>query len=155
MTQPLHPGDPERWIGSGTEHSHQVALFAALKQYEDVCPALKWAHAIPNGGSRGDQQSAKIVGGQLKAEGVKKGVCDVHWPYPQWGFHGLMVEMKRPGQLKATSPEQDEYIAYLREQGYWVDVCDNWAKAFVLFANYGKFVIEPSRGWMPPAHYLR
>lgn len=151
----MHPGDPDRLVGAGTEHDHQVALFCAVSQYYEECPALKWLHAVPNGGSRGDsRESAKIIGGQMKAEGVRKGILDIHWPYPQWGFHGLMIEMKKPGQIRATTREQDEYMEYLRAQGFWCDVCDNWAKAFVLLANYGKFVIEPSKGWMPAAHWL-
>lgn len=46
-------------------------------------PALEWFHAIPNGGSRGDDdKSRKIRGAQLKAEGVRQGVADTFLPWP-------------------------------------------------------------------------
>lgn len=98
---------PEVLSKAGTEHAHQVALFAwcAVAAYlgfdaaDDMAAygnadkmaayrasaqpvyGLNWYHAIPNGGARGDDKaSAMIRGGQLKAEGVKSGVSDTLLP---------------------------------------------------------------------------
>ncbi len=80
-------------LAKDSEHSQQVALFAwcavAKLHGFDVAdaydagaklpapdplrpvavPALEWFHAIPNGGSRGDDEKSRAIrGGQLKAE---------------------------------------------------------------------------------------
>jgi len=102
---------PHTLSKSGTEHAHQVAVFAYravayLHGFEVAnawcdtgmlpkpteeglkspkVPALEWLHAIANGGSRGDNaQSRAIRGGALKAEGVKPGVSDLFLPWPVW-----------------------------------------------------------------------
>jgi len=89
---------------------------------------LEWLHAIPNGGRR-DGFTAAL----MKAEGVKKGICDVFLPMTCRAFAGLYIEMKRPkakGQRNgATSDVQNEFIAYARRQGYAVSVCFDWLAA--------------------------
>ena len=141
-------GDPSTFAKSGTEHGHQVALFAALAQYVASYPQLAWAHAIPNGGSRGDgARSAMIQGATMKAEGAKAGVLDIHWPLAAHGFHGLMIEMKRPG-IRKGSKEQIEYAGYLNANGYCTRLCDHWAQAFRVFQWYGQLIGE--KGWILP-----
>lgn len=68
--------------------------------------------AIPNGGYRARSTAAK-----LKAEGVSRGVPDLFVPQCN-----LWVEMKRVkgGRL---SPEQRDWIEYLRKVGNTVLVC--------------------------------
>ena len=68
--------------------------------------------AIPNGGFRARSTAAK-----LKAEGVSRGVPDLFVPECN-----LWVEMKRVkgGRL---SPEQRDWIEYLRKVGNTVLVC--------------------------------
>ncbi len=100
-------------------------------------PALERLYAIPNGGYRD-----KITAGKLKAEGVKRGVPDICLPLPMqhqlagrspFGYCGLYVELKRPKtttqRAGTTSPEQDDWIAYLRGAGYAVSVVFNWRDA--------------------------
>lgn len=141
-------GDPSGYAKSGTEHGHQVALFAGLAQYVASNPALEWMHAVPNGGSRGgDKRSAMIQGAQLKAEGAKAGVLDLAWPMPAHGFHGLMIEMKRPG-IFAGSKEQIAYAAYLNANGYCTRLCNHWAQAFRVVEWYGSLIGE--RAWELP-----
>jgi hypothetical protein len=123
---------PDQLAKSGSEHGEQRALFAWLAwaelygfeaAWDDrtyagtwepglvtyAVPELRWCHAIPNGGSRGDdKRSRAIQGGKLKAEGVKPGVLDVFLPVVVRGavsgapeplrciiYAGLYVEMKR------------------------------------------------------------
>src|SRR4051812_7142849 len=91
---------PDQLSKSGTEHAHQVALFAwaAVACYHGFAvanlwaksgvldpqynrrpiPCLKWLHAIHNQG-HGDA----IRGGRAKAEGVRKGIPDIFLPFPR------------------------------------------------------------------------
>ena len=141
--------EPSRLAGA-SEHSHQVALFAALAEVEykarqngceALAEALHWIHAVPNGGARGSDEKggdrlARIRGGQLKAEGVKSGVSDVDIPAARHGYHGFKIEMKAPGKLKGESTEQKAYDAYLASEGYLYAVFDSWEDAFNAIAWY-------------------
>ena len=114
---------PEYIAKAGTEHAHQAALFCwAGAKARTVWPGLKWLYAIPNGGERGMATAAR-----LKAEGVKSGVSDVALAIAQRGYHGLYIEMKKPGGKE--SKEQKEYGAFLKEQGYFYACCDHWELA--------------------------
>jgi hypothetical protein len=139
---------PDQLSRSGSETGHQKALFAwaAVAQNHGFAvannwaktgtitgqsipvPVLRWMHAIPNGGLRDPITAAK-----MKAEGVKKGICDVFLPYPcgdDYGnFHsGLYVEMKKEIGGK-TSPKQEEFIEYAISVGYTVRIARGWREA--------------------------
>lgn len=113
---------PEDYAKAGTEHAHQVALFMWASQNLQYYPELKWMYAIPNGGERN-----VAVAGRLKAEGVKCGVSDICLPVSCMGFHGMYIEMKKPGGRE--SAEQKEFATFLRAQGYYYECCDHWEKA--------------------------
>ena len=141
--------EPSKLAGA-SEHSHQVALFAALAEVEyklrsegrtAEAEVLRWIHAVPNGGARGSDEKggdrlARIRGGQLKAEGVKSGVSDVDIPAARHGYHGFKIEMKAPGKLKGESDEQKKYGAYLANEGYLYAVFDSWLDAYKAIAWY-------------------
>lgn len=91
-----------------TEHEEQREVVRWFRQkYRGVR-----IFAIANGGWRSKATAAK-----LKAEGVSRGVPDLFVPEC-----GLWVEMKRVvgGRL---SPEQRDWIEYLRKVGNTVLVC--------------------------------
>lgn len=139
---------------SGSEHGEQSALFswlaiasrygfkvaddplsytekgyAAANPKSVAMPDLDLIFAIPNGGSRGsDKRSAQIVGSQMKAEGVKRGVSDIFVPIPRHGLHGLFVEMKR-ADGGTVSAEQKTFGAGMQRQGYGFVVCYGWLEA--------------------------
>jgi hypothetical protein len=60
-------------------------------------------------------------------------------------YPGLYIEMKSPGEK--PTPEQHEFIDYVRAQGYQVHVCYSWieaAKIIISYMNlteYGKFFL--------------
>ncbi|WBF76704.1 hypothetical protein PSV3_00002 [Septimatrevirus PSV31] len=152
---------PATLAKSGTEHGHQAAFFAyaavAYLHGFDVAdewsktgklpkrdpdapptvPALEWFHAIPNGGSRGDDdKSRKIRGAQLKAEGVRQGVADTFLPWPVYEpcpadsqimmmkWAGLYIEMKKPTERPKSetakggvSDEQRRFGEYAKRVG--------------------------------------
>lgn len=122
---------PERIAEVQSEHGQQTALFAwaALPETKAMCPGIENMFAIPNGGERNLK-----VASNLKAEGVRAGVADVFLPVPIeqgkhsdiW-YHGLWIEMKF-GSNKPT-PEQNSFLASMREAGYATAVCYTFADA--------------------------
>lgn len=159
---------PATLAKSGTEHAHQTALFAYVavaylhgfdvadewcktgklpKRDPDAppkVPALEWFHAIPNGGSRGDDdKSRKIRGAQLKAEGVRQGVADTFLPWPSGDWHGLYIEMKKPTERPKSetakggvSDEQRRFGEYAKRVGYGWVVCYDWEQAASYLRSY-------------------
>ena len=145
---------PSDLAKSKSEHAHQSALFCFMAMaekhgfaaaYDDKCytqagyahsvygahkpiPELKWLHAIANGGARGDiEKSRAIRGGQLKAEGVKKGVSDISLPVKRGEYSGLYVELKKDGGR--TSKEQADFGEFVMNQGFAFCVCVGWLNA--------------------------
>lgn len=129
------------------------------KHWEDdggreTVPELEWLHAIPNGGRR-DGFTAAL----MKAEGVKKGICDIFLPVPmKWPtndvrYCGFYLELKRPTsgagakrkQKGATSTDQDEFIQYARGIGYAVSVAFGWLAATREVKSYIEAVRATSR----------
>lgn len=162
---------PSQLAKGGKEHGEQVALFAwaavaahrgfsaandeacyskrdVAESYgtQDAILPLKWFHAIPNGGSRGDDEKTRAIrGGQLKAEGVKNGVFDTFWPCPRGRYAGLYIEMKRPalkpknaGSSGGISDEQNEFGEYGHAQGYCMRVAWSWREAANIVEAYWK-----------------
>lgn len=81
--------------------------------------------AIPNGGKRHIGTAMR-----LKKTGVLSGCPDLLIPHASNGFHGFFIEMKAPGKRSKTSPAQKTVIAKLLEEGYLVEVIDDF-KDFV------------------------
>jgi VRR-NUC domain. len=56
-------------------------------------------------------------------------------PVPRDGFHGLYLELKkvRGGRV---SPEQRDFLAFVREQGYRAEVCKGWQEAWGVLSDY-------------------
>lgn len=75
-------------------------------------------YAIPNGGKR-DKKTAR----KLKAEGVRRGIPDLHLAVPNAHHPGLYVETKTTD----GKPSDDQLIAhaYLRGHGYQVELVRN------------------------------
>lgn len=61
-----------------------------------------------------------IVAAKLKAEGVRKGVLDVHIPLARGGAHGLYIEHK--AGKNTLSEEQAKEASTLVEDGFTVAV---------------------------------
>lgn len=151
---------PDQIAKNGSEHAIQSALFAwaAVAQqhgfeiadewantgciikpkpgeFPQGIPELRWLHAVPNGGSRGDnEKSRKIRGGQMKAEGLRDGVADIFWPLPRFPFPGLYIEMKTP--TGAIRPSQREFRTFVMSQGYAHSYERSWRSAAELIKGY-------------------
>lgn len=89
----------------------------------------EYVFAVPNGGYRA-KRTAKV----LKAEGVKRGVPDIHCFVAKAPYHGLYVEMKT--EKGVLSPEQEKMIYRLRQEGYKVVVCRSTRSALDEILKY-------------------
>ena len=111
-----------------SEHGEQSALIqwaaAMLWKYPD----LRMLYAVPNQGAGRNKR--------LQKEGVRKGVNDLNLDTPRGSFHGLRIEMKAKGGK--LSPEQQEWLQALREQGYCTAVCVGFDAAREVIENYLK-----------------
>ena len=115
------------------EDDEQAALFDWAAYY----PALRWMHAIPNGGNRNPREAVR-----LKRQGVKSGVSDIFLPMVvrSAGGHyaGLYIEMKRrkkDGRSKITN-EQFNFGQDMLKQGYKFVVCHGCDEAMKEIKDY-------------------
>lgn len=79
--------------------------------------------ASANGGKR-----SMMAGRKLKAMGMSKGFPDVEIPYRRGDYGGLYIEMKREEGGK-LSPEQVEWLEFLRSQGHYADFAEGFEEA--------------------------
>ena len=125
-----------------SEHTEQVIFFQRLfvlsRQRPELKDALRWIHAIPNGGAR-DIRTAK----KLKAEGVKSGVWDIFWPYRSKGYSGLYIEMKRSdhrpkreGSKGGLSDEQIDFRDFVQSQYFLCKVAYSAKEACEIVEKY-------------------
>jgi hypothetical protein len=130
----------------GSEHQHQVRLFAYAKIREAQEPAWGLLFAIPNaGGYVGGFRSnaARVV--NMRREGVRGGVPDLCLPVPRGGFHGFYGELK-VAKRKPT-PAQIAWIEALNRQGYYAVVRHGWEAMKETIEAYLR--LEP---WIGTAH---
>ena len=101
-----------------SETWHQRQLVQWSKQF----PWGQFLFHIPN----------ETVGGQAwisrnSQKGCKRGVPDLMLPIPMNGYHGLFIEMKRPGgRLDGI---QKRWLMSLNELGYLAICCKGWEEA--------------------------
>ena len=114
-----------------TEDEEQIWLFSWAKINSGKWAELELMHHIPNGGMRSKSEAARF-----KAMGVKRGVSDVFLPVAKGGYHGLYIELKaKDGR---PEKEQKDWIAAVREQGYYAAVCYGGFEAANLVEAYMK-----------------
>lgn len=122
-------------IAAENEASHQSALFAWANEVKDQYPELRRMFAIANGGHRTKSQA-----GSLRAQGVKRGVPDIFLPVKRGMYLGLFIELKKL-KLKIRTKnihiqEQNEWIDYLKAQGYGAIMCRGWIEARDIIVQY-------------------
>ena len=109
-----------------SEHLEQVSTI----QWYDRVYNDGLLFAIPNGGKRHPKVAA-----EMKLEGVRSGVPDLFLPVPAGGHHGLFIEMKRQKGGR-VSPEQKQWLEYLRGAGYLAVVCKGFEEAKEAITDY-------------------
>ncbi len=105
----------------------QVIRWATLQAR--VYPELTRLFHVPNGGQRHAAVAAK-----LKGQGVKAGVPDLCLPVPRFGCPGLWIEMKTADGRVSTT--QKDWIGYLKDAGYRVEVCRSFDQARAVLLDY-------------------
>ena len=113
-----------------TRHlSSETAEQEALIEYCDV-RHIPIVH-IPNEGKRSVSYAA-----QMKRMGLRNGFPDLFVPLAREGYHGLFIELKY-GRGK-TSPDQEEWLAFLSANGYRAVVCYGFEEAVREICRYAK-----------------
>lgn len=111
------------------EHAMQAAFVDWCAWNHKKFPGLEWAFAVPNGGHR-----SKAAAGKAKAEGVRRGVIDWLCAARRNGFSGLGIEFKVKG--RKPTPEQVGFIAHLRSEGWFVEICFTTEEAISVVTRY-------------------
>ncbi len=111
------------------ESGQQEALFTWAAYNAGRMPELEYLHHVPNGGKR-DKATAMA----LKRQGVKAGVPDIVLPAAREGYHGLYIELK--AGKNTTTKNQENWLKYLENQGYFTAVCYGWQAAAELIEKY-------------------
>lgn len=93
-------------------------------------------YAIPNAAKRSPRLAVYML-----AEGLRKGVLDLHLPVPRGGCHGLWIEMKA-GKNTLTDEQRAE-AHKLAEDGYAVAACWDTETAITWTTAYLSGQIEP------------
>lgn len=124
---------------SKDEAREQGAFFEWVRLMECHDERFKQFFHPPNGGSRNVIEAVA-----LKRQGVRKGVSDVILLVPSSGFHGLVIEMKKPikkGESKpVVSHEQQEFIERCRKFNYMAEVAYSCEEAVAITKNYLKII---------------
>lgn len=110
-----------------------MEFMRAVRLYQSHYPALKKIFHVPNGGKRSPK-----AGLQLKAEGVRPGVCDyllIHRSFFRRShYNGLGIELKAgKGRL---SDEQIEFAIETAKEGFYVVDCWSADTAWDVLAEY-------------------
>ena len=105
-----------------TEHQEQALLVSTFRlKYPEAAGLL---FAVPNGAhlAGGKAQRARQMAA-LKAEGLMVGAADLVLLVARGGYHGLVAEMKIPGN--DLSAEQVAFMARAAAAGYYD--CAAWS----------------------------
>lgn len=117
-------------VPTASEHQEQAAVISWWARVHSKYTLPEFAlFAVPNGGARDP-----ITGSRLKAEGVRPGALDLILAKPVGSYSGLLLEMK-VGYNK-PSPEQLNFIEYLRSVGYQASVHWDAGSAIAAIENY-------------------
>ncbi|WP_129240870.1 VRR-NUC domain-containing protein [Achromobacter veterisilvae] len=128
-TTPRTPTKPPRNPGAVDEETIQAQVIAWANMQLKAHPELARLFHVPNGGLRHAVEAAK-----MKGQGVKPGVPDLCLPVPRFGCPGLWIEMKTANGR--VSPNQKDWIAYLKGAGYRVVVCRSFDDARAVLLDY-------------------
>ena len=121
-----------------SEQTDHLALFNFLARMEGRYPAFAYVKHTPNGEKRDI-----ITAARLKRMGVRPGVWDIEFIYPNQGefegvtaywYHGIAIEMK--SKLGALSPDQRRWQEHYRQNEWATYVCHDWTEAARLLIRW-------------------
>lgn len=128
--------DSAKLAASGSEMGIQRAILNEITlRIRPHFRMVDLIYHVPNGGYRGDAKSAAIAGNNLKLMGAKAGVPDLCFPYPNFGFGALYVEIKRPKD-GGLDPDQVDFIPMLVLANNFIAIVDDWLVGYQLFYDW-------------------
>ena len=114
------------------ESDLQEAIIAWSHTMIPKYPELAWIFHPANGGLRSGREAMS-----LKRQGVVPGILDLALDVARGGYHGLRIELKRPGgKCLPPSKEQADYIAFLTEQGYCARISNDFQEVKDIILEY-------------------
>ena len=118
------------------EKHDQANLFNWAEYQTFNYPELDLMYAIPNaGGYTGGFKKNKGRVIQMRKQGVKKGVPDIHLPVARGYWHSLYLELKR-GDDDKLKPDQEVWATKLREAGNYVALASGFVNACDIIVGY-------------------
>ena len=111
------------------ESKEQASLMYWATLATQTYPDLKWLHCSLNGVKLSIIQ-AKIA----KSQGMKAGIADLFLPVKRGEYSGFFIEMKY-NKNKLTK-EQQNFLEYVKSQGFLTAVCYGWIEAKELLIKY-------------------
>lgn len=121
------------------EHDECVWLMEwAETQRHAGLPLSRLLLHVPNGAFHGrDRTTAAVIGGKLRAEGLREGTFDYLLAVPLWTKKcaGLWLEMKRlrGGEV---STDQKDFAADMMAMGYQCEIAKGWVEASKIITVY-------------------
>lgn len=113
----------------------QSEFVSLIRYYTKQYPLLELLYSVPNEAKR-----SPLLANKLKASGMKSGVCDMAFPYPNGTYASLYLEFKTPTGV--VSDNQKAYIKLLR-------VAKNRAEVVRSVKDALK-IVEEHTGWSLP-----
>lgn len=112
-----------------SEHDIQIALFDFLALVQHQIPETQFILHVPNGEYR-----TKATAARLKRMGVRPGVPDILILVPANGYHGMTIELKKPGGR--LSEHQERWARELITRDYYAITCTDWQTAAAAILEY-------------------
>lgn len=110
-----------------SEHAIQCSLIKWFDlRYPNLAQRLV---AVPNAG-----KMPAHVGAKFNREGRRKGFPDLLLLTPRFAYHGLALELK--SLAGRATREQNEWIIWLKQQGYCAQVCKGFDEAVYAISGY-------------------
>lgn len=110
-----------------------MALIHLVVMHSERLPLLQGLFHPANEGVRTKAQTGMLIG-----MGLRPGVSDLILPRARRGFLGMCIEMKAPGKLAATTPEQKQFLIQQWQERWLSVVCDNAIDGWQLLHWYAQ-----------------
>lgn len=122
---------PTQWEASDQERL--MVWLAGQRQCKTIlAPVLDAIYHVPNGGYR-DFKTA----GEMKKQGVKRGVSDLVLPIARGGYFGLYIEFKATRPHNAPLDEcQRDWLHRVESEGYAATLAVGKEEAKEILLNY-------------------
>ena len=119
----------KKHLVEGSESDHQKALMVWAAYMKVQCPELDLLYSIPNGACVAPKNRKRLV-----AEGLKRGMPDLHLPVARGPYHSLFLELKtKTGRL---SPHQQERMELLEAAGNLCKTSRSFQESITILKEY-------------------